>query len=120
MRLVNPGEGDELDRITVLTLKRLVVPTFGEAEYAALLDGKELGHAALQVQALNARVWEREDALRALGRLRQVVSRIPPDCGERAQAMLDELIAELALGTRRLNDQRHEILAELNGYKEKV
>lgn len=114
-RLVNPGLGDLIDRLTILALKivhgedrgRDVKPFITERE--ALL--KQLGADAsplaatgatliMELGAVNAALWQAEDQVRALR-------------GGRSVGGLPDGV-ELAFRIQALNDRRSELIDELN------
>ena len=116
MRMSNPGAGEISDRLTILALKIIAGREPGkdtahfEVERAALLaqirtrtlNGKWF-EAVLQLGAVNGMLWHAEDDLRAW--------RSPP----RAYTLPDlEAIRILAFRIQSLNDQRAELVTQIN------
>lgn len=119
-RLVNPGLGDILDRLSILALKILRAPeaadrAYWQKERTTLLAQvvSRTGSAAwwaeaLDLAAVNAWLWENEDSLR---RVRATIDRGP------TAGAIDDLRIEagtIAMQTQRLNDRRAELVDTIN------
>lgn len=114
MRLVNPGTGEIADRLTILALKIQAGKDQGkpithfETEWAALLtkvrtrtlNGKWF-EAVLELGAVNAFLWQAEDALRdwRVGHVEQTDM---------------ETVAHLAIRIQALNDRRAALVEQIN------
>ena len=118
MRLINFGLGEIIDRLTILALKvsygesalhpvdhfrREQASLYARAAGSTRLSGRVF-EAALELSAVNARIWQEEDYLR--GRRRQY-----EDCPEDV-----DLLATVAIAFRiqALNDRRHALLHTIN------
>jgi len=107
MNLANPGVGDVLDRLTILARK--AVETNGrkefQTEFAELCekhrDALELVSfvRGLDLAALNAAIWQREDKIRDL----------------KAAGAFGTYTAQIAYEIQDLNDRRAALIAEING-----
>lgn len=117
MRLIDPGVGEVTDRLTILALKVLYGAEAGkdiahfQREQSALLAKvrtKDLNgawfHHTLELSALNAALWQAEDALRDL---RPKPKPLPPWDPVKAAA-------DLAFRIQALNDRRAELVALIN------
>jgi hypothetical protein len=129
-RLINPGVGDTLDRLTILALK-VVYGTHRGRDVTAFVSERDalIGALIEQIQgmppmpaenglailfelgAINAALWQAEDELRALrteqeldqasGSLREVV-----ECAYRIQALNDRRAEMIERLNRRAGDKR--------------
>ena len=114
MKLVDPGIGDVLDRLTILALKVAVgreqgrdVTHFEREQTALLAKIRSRDHSGpwfaltLELATINALLWHAEDDLRALRE-----ERLGPD----------DMAVAVALGFRIqvLNDQRADRIAKIN------
>lgn len=121
MKLVNPGPGELVDRLTILALKILVGTEKGrpvdhfKTEQATLLTqirSRTLNgiwfEQTLELAAVNGQLWQTEDALRA-ARQRHVELVANP-------AELQELVAVvgIAFKIQKLNDRRAELVTLIN------
>lgn len=114
MKLIDPGIGDVLDRLTILSLKITVgreqgkdVTHFEREQTALLAKVRSRDHSGpwfaltLELATINALLWHAEDDLRAL----------------REQTLgTDSVAAAAVLGFRiqALNDQRADRIAKIN------
>lgn len=117
MSLLNPTHGELLDRLTIVVHKLSRIALFGggvapsaalATELQGLLDrvGADLGAGArlliVELAALNAAIWEREDTARALA------GKCDP-----------AFYAALTAGTRKLADCRQRVILLIDGKTEK-
>lgn len=114
MRLIDPGAGEKLDRLTILALKIRHGREGGgtvnhfEAERAAILGSRSPSaaeaflalEAVIDLAVVNACLWQAEDALRAYA----------PGFTEREAGE----IARVALRIQRLNDERARLVEAIN------
>jgi len=140
MRLVNPGLGETTDRLTILALKILVGQEQGKDithfsnEHAALLTqirsrtlNAKWFEAVLSLAAVNGLLWHAEDDLKAL-RLEWLGQQpLPPvadfvgPLAEGARQLNDgvrrrvaDVVLPLAFRIQGLNEQRAELVAQIN------
>jgi hypothetical protein len=117
MRLINFGPGEIADRLTILNLKQLYgkqagkdVKHFIDEEHALLaqirsreLVGPWLEHT-LELAAVNAAIWQGEEALRSYRKIDQAMSTV-------AHVLP---IVDIAFRLQELNDRRHELITLIN------
>jgi hypothetical protein len=114
MRLIDPGVGEVTDRLTILSLKLLFGAETGrdlahfQKEQSALLAKirtRDLNgawfHSLLELAAVNAALWHREDDLRALRSEGQTLQNV-------------DAIVECAFRIQELNDRRAVLIAAIN------
>lgn len=116
MRLINPGIGEIVDRLSILTLKILHAPDAGHfvTERNALLvmlRGRELNGAwfehVLTLTVVNAGLWQATDAIRA-----QQAEIALPSIGSRDDMYVEA--GKLGLRIMALNDQRAGLVETIN------
>lgn len=115
--LLNPSPADMIDRVTILSLKIEKGLVEGkpvahwEEERGKLVDhlvhlpldlakGARVAECVHSVAAINALIWHREEEIR-----RWIPDLLDPEYQESPR-----MIAELAAGTRKLADRRHDLL----------
>jgi hypothetical protein len=113
-RLCNPGVGEILDRLSILTLKRLHGDAAGRDTTHFAREGDQLEAMialrkiptaeTIQLTAVNAMLWHAEDQLRAYRR------------GIAGATGDDGLVAVVAVAFRiqDLNDQRNQVIEAIN------
>lgn len=99
-------EGNAVDRISIVARKMVERPERMDfsAEFSELCDEYALPQSCFVLCALNAAIWQREDRLRELRKVRV----------GHYDNVLDSTIASTALEIQALNDRRAELIAELN------
>ncbi len=132
-KLVNAGLGDVSDRLTILALKILVGQEQGRDvthfsnEHAALLTqirsrtlNAKWFEAVLSLAAVNGLLWHAEDDLKAL-RLEWMVQQTPSAAevtitavGDGVKRRVADLVLPLAFRIQGLNEQRAELVAQIN------
>ena len=123
-RLINPGAGEQSDRLTVLALKRLYGRDAGkdtahfDTEWGALLAqirSRTLGgvwfEQLLELGAVNAALWHAEDDLRTF---RVRYGAYEKDQMKSYNAGDVEEVAQLAFRIQALNDRRADLIASIN------
>lgn len=121
-RLVNPGLGDQIDRLTILSLKILYgtlaarpVEHFENERNALLVQVRARNNGAswyehgLALHAVNAALWAAEDELREYRRC----CCTPDSLRNAATKTLQDVVA-CAFRIQDLNDRRSEIIRTIN------
>lgn len=117
MRLIDPGPGDILDRLTILALKIVYGKQAGRSvdlwgvEYAALCN--RVADAAwiarlLELAAVNGALWQAEDEMR---RLRQPFE--TPGIAQSSDRLVQD-VASCGARIQTLNDRRAELITLIN------
>lgn len=126
MKLVNPGPGEQTDRLTILALKILFGVEAGkdvahfERERAVLLTQVRARasqvdlEAVLALAAVNAALWHAEDDLRALRRGVMLSLSAALDSKEGIALAVYQQAGEVAFRIQDLNDQRAKLVGEIN------
>lgn len=131
MRLINPGVGELVDRLTIIQLKLLQHGPQFRQELEALVNQLSLGsedrhgwaaiplRAITRLAAVNAVLWQLEDDLRSVRNAAEVLRSLPADPSR--QDTTTYKAGLIGIRIQELNDERARLIAEISadGHEEK-